>query len=412
LAKKRGASKATRQRPRVTARRPAGRIAARPLASVRVLDLSRLLPGPFASLLLSDLGAAVDRLDDASSVDYLRFVPPMHACGESARFVLLNRGKRSVSLNLRSERGRQAFLKLLGHYDVLIEQFRPGVLEKVLGTSLNTIQTTFPHLIVCSISGFGQTGVDAQRAGHDLTYLARAGVLGLSGPGIPQVPAGQNADVLGALYAVIAIQGALAQRSASGRGTHVEVSLTEAVMTSLAFSWGATLAGSSQVPGGEILTGGIAPYRVYETQDGRYVALAALEPKFWLTLNAALGMQADLEDLAPGPHQVALMARWERIFKSRSLDAWRDFGREYDVCLEPVLTPDEVLADAHLNERAVFPDRETGEVALNTPVSARARRHLAAAPKAGEHTRKILKEAGFSAGEIKALTDVSSVPKR
>lgn len=366
------------------------------MAGVRVLDLTRLLPGPFASLLLVEQGAQVDRVDDPESADYLRLVPPILEAEQSARFVALNRGKRSVSLRLRSEPGRAAFLRLLSHYDVLIEQFRPGVLEAILGVSIATLRAQHPHLIVCSISGFGQTGIDAGRAGHDLTYLARAGILSLTGGTHPTVPAAQNADIMGALYAVVAIQGALLARRERKGGAHLDISLTEAAITSLAFVWGGALAGESPKRGGDTLTGGIAPYRTYETKDGRFVALAALEPKFWLRLNAGLGREPSLSDLVPGPHQEPLMHQWEDVFRLRTLDEWREFSRAYDVCLEPVLTPAEVLRDPHLNDRAVF-----GTRGFRTPLTAGTTE--APAPSAGEHTHRILREAGFAEAEIAAL---------
>jgi alpha-methylacyl-CoA racemase len=366
---------------------------------VKVLDLTRLVPGPFASLVLSDLGATVDRLDDPDAPDYLRFVTPLEREGESARFAALNRGKRSLALRLRTPQGRVVLHRLLDHYDVLLEQFRPGVLEKLIGISFESLQRAHPKLIVCSITGFGQTGPDAGRAGHDLTYAARAGMLGGGrSETLPAVPAAQNADILGALYAVIAIQGALRAREhtqqGEGGGTHLDISMTEAALTSLAFALGDR---SNVDPTQTTLTGGLAAYRTYRTRDRRAIALAALEPKFWNKLNALFGFETSMEDAIPGPHQQQLMQRWETVFASRTWAEWREFSQAHDVCIEPILELSEVRADKHLNERAVL----SAGGGFRTPASVHMPEDVA---HCGANTEEILREAGLSGVEIDRVT--------
>ena len=243
-----------------------------PLAGVRVLDLSRLLPGPFASLVLADLGARVDKIEDPGAGDYLRAMPPMRG-DTSSMFLALNRNKRSACLDLKMERGRAALLKLAARYDVLLEQFRPGVLDR-LGLGHRTLLEANPRLIVCALTGYGQDGPLAQRAGHDLNYLARAGVLGMNGPAgaPPQVPGFQLADIGGGLWCVAGILAALYRRNAAeasggvGEGSVIDVSMLESSM-SFAFSGFGQLFGGALAARGEgPLTGGLALYGTYGTQ--------------------------------------------------------------------------------------------------------------------------------------------------
>ena len=273
-----------------------------PLAGVRVLDLTRLLPGPFASLVLADLGASVDKLEDPGAGDYLRVTPPLAAGDTSTTFLALNRGKRSACLDLKKPSARAALLRMVERYDVLFEQFRPGVLER-LGLGHGTLRAANPRLIVCALTGYGQDGPMAARAGHDINYLARAGVLGMQGPAgaPPQVPGFQLADFGGGLWSVIGILAALHERASSGKGKVVDVSMVESSMGFALASLGQLFGGHSPVRGDEPLTGGLALYGTYETKDGKYVTLGALEPKFYLAFFAGAGLEADTSALLPGP---------------------------------------------------------------------------------------------------------------
>lgn len=379
----------------------------RPLTDTRVLDLSRLLPGPFATLVLADLGATVDKIEDAGSGDPLRHVPPELA-GESAAFQLLNRGKRSAVLDLKKSEGRDAFRRLVATYDVLFDQFRPGVLER-LGLGYESLRAEHPRLIVCALSGYGQTGSLSARAGHDLNYLARAGVLGAQGPvgGPPQVPGFQVADVSGGLWCVIAIQAALKERERTGRGAVLDIAMTDGALGFALPSLAAALAPGegAQGGGGEPLTGGIAPYNTYRTKDGGAVALAALEPKFWASFCDGVGIDPDLHALVPGPHQAALKARLAALFQERTRAEWEAFAAERDCCLEPVIEPRAAPADPHLASRELLfeIDSPRGRVPqLRTPVTPRGAT-FAPAPRAGQHTREVLRDAGFSDAEVDAL---------
>jgi len=372
----------------------------KPLHGVRVLDLSRLLPGPFASLVLADLGAAVDKIEDTDAGDYLRHMPP--TVGDtSAMFLALNRGKRSARIDLKKPEGRDAFLRLVENYDVVLEQFRPKVMAR-LGLSHETLLERNPRLVVCALTGYGQTGPLAARAGHDIDYLARAGILGFQGPasGPPQPPGFQLADVSGGLWAVIGILAALAERARTDRGRVVDVAMYETSMPFGIVSLASMLAGQTLHRGSEPLTGGIAAYGVYETKDGKYVALGALEPKFWLAFAVGVGLDADMSGVMPGDHQPALKKKVAAIFASRTRAEWETFSQSTDCCLEPVLAPDELERDPQLASRGMFVEIDSpwGPLKqLKLPTTDPAR---AAPPRAGEHTDAILREAGVTDSEL------------
>lgn len=383
----------------------------RPLSGLRVLDLSRLLPGPLATLVLSDLGAHVDKVEDPAGGDYLRVMPPRLgdpsvAEPMNAAFHLLNRGKRSAVLDLKRPEGRDALLRLIPGYDVVIESFRPGVMER-LGLGPDRLMALHPRLVYCAITGYGQTGPAAHRAGHDLNFLARAGVLALGGPpeGPPQMPGVQMADVAGGgLFAVAGILAALLARGVTGRGRIVDVSMCEGSMMLGAFGLMGALAGNPELNGTGALSGGIAPFGTYRTRDGRAVALAALEPKFWSAFTAEVGLPADMEALLPGPHQTAWKARLEALFASRDLDAWVALSERVDCCLEPVLEPGELIHDRQHQARGMFVSQRASGLRVPMPRTPIARGVAEGeAPSQGRDTRAVLEDAGFSREEIDAL---------
>ncbi|NOY91825.1 MAG: CoA transferase [Deltaproteobacteria bacterium] len=372
------------------------------LDGVRVLDLSRLLPGPFATRLLLDLGACVDKLEDPRGGDYLRLMPPLAEDGQAAAFHWLNAGKRSFVLDLKRPAGRDAFLRLLPRYDVLVESFRPGVLAR-LGLGPDVLERAHPGLIHCALTGYGQDGPRAQRAGHDLNYLALAGVLGVTGPvgAPPQVFGAQVADMAGALSATVAILGALLSRAKDGCGRFLDLSLCESATPFALFALASVLGGEPSVRGEGVLSGGIAAYGSYRTSDGGYVSLAALEPKFWMAFCGAAGLEPDMDALRPGDHQVAWRERLEILFASRTRREWARLGAEADCCLEPVLEGAELLEDAQHRARGLFVDQGSGRLpALRTFAGEPS---LESPPTQGEHTREILLEAGFEPEELEAL---------
>ncbi len=377
----------------------------RPLEGVRVLDLSRLLPGPFATVVLADLGATVDKVEDPELGDYMRHAPPQ-ADGTSVAFHGLNRGKRSLVLNLKRERGARTFRRLAASYDVVVDQFRPGVMDR-LGLSHAALLVEHPRLIICALTGYGQSGPLRDRAGHDLNYLARAGILGLMGPvdRPPQLPSFQLADIGGGLWSIIAILAALRERDRTGCGRVLDIAMTDSVIPFATVGLARLLGGEMPARGAEYLTGGVAGYNTYFTKDGGAVALGALEPKFLARFCAGAGLEFDPLAIVPGPHQAGLKARYAEVFATRTRTEWEEFGKLHDCCLEPVLRPDELLGDPQLAARGVFAQTEAGGTPLyeyRTPVTP-GDLPLAPSPKTGADTDSILKDAGFSAADIAEL---------
>jgi alpha-methylacyl-CoA racemase len=381
--------------------------AMQPLRGIRVLDLSRLLPGPFASLILSDLGAQVDKLEDLAGGDPLRSMPPLVA-DQGAMFLALNRGKRSACMDLRKPAGQRAFLQLVERYDVVLEQFRPTVLER-LGLPYAAMHSRNERLIICALTGYGQSGPLAHRAGHDLNFLARAGVLGLeSMAGDPlQAPrpfAIQLADVSGGLWSALAILAALRERDLTGRGRVLDVAMVEASMGFALPILGRLLAGPPPRPGSDPL-GAIAIYDSYLTRDGEVMTLAALEPKFWAAFCEGVGLVAKTNAHVPGPHQAELRAKLRRIFTSRTRAEWVTFSRDHDCCLEPMLRPSELASDPQLAQRQVFFELESrwgNLLQIRTPLTPQGATH-APPPAYGEHTELILREAGVAALDIETM---------
>ncbi len=360
------------------------------LAGVRVLDLTRLLPGPFCSLLLADFGADVIKVEDLGAGDYARADP--------AAFAAINRGKRSVRLDLKSGGGREAFLALVRGSQVVLESFRPGVMDR-LGVGWERLRQENPALVYCAITGYGQDGPLRDRAGHDLNYLARAGLLGLSGEadGPPVQSAGQIADVGGgALTAAFGILAALR----SGEGQLVDVSMADG-----ALSWLSMLAPQpSATRGSLVLGGGILCYRPYRCADG-YVALGALEPKFFAAFCSGVGREDLLAHQFDPPGSDA-HAEVAAIFLKRTRAEWEAFNAVHDCCLEPVQDWAEALADPHFAAREMVLDG-----ALGTPVklSATPGDVSRAAPGPGEHTDEVLAEAGYDATAIAALRAAGAI---
>src|SRR5262245_59955584 len=309
------------------------------LAGIRVLDLTRLLPGPFLTMVLADMGADVVKVEDPRVGDYLRAFPPAKG-GISGRFLAVNRGKRSLALDLKAPAGRDAFVAMPARADVVVESFRPGVMDK-LGVGYAPLAERNPKIVVCSISGYGQTGPYAHRAGHDLDYLALAGVLAMGGSagGPPMMPGVQIADLAGgALWSATAIHGALVGRERTGRGAHLDISMTEGALALLAAELGNLDCGARPTRGVETLNGGLACYGVYRTADDRYLAVGALEPKFWIVLNQALGRPPQVAELVAGPaEQARVRGELAAIFATKTAAEWHQLLAEHDCCVEVIL---------------------------------------------------------------------------
>jgi crotonobetainyl-CoA:carnitine CoA-transferase CaiB-like acyl-CoA transferase len=380
-----------------------------PLRGVRVLDLSRLLPGPFCTLILSDLGASVDKVEDPHVGDYLRIFPPLKD-GLAGRFNALNRDKRSICIDLKRPEGRDALLRLVTRYDVVVESFRPGVLDR-LGVGWQALSAVNPKLVLCSISGYGQTGPYAERAGHDLNYVALAGVLGLAGPSTaaPPTPPVQVADLAGgALFGAVGILAALYAVRGGAPGRHLDVSMCEGALGFVLPDLG-NLDATGVAPrrGDELLNGGSASYGVYRTRDGRFVSVAALEPKFWFAFNAALGRPTDPSELVAGPEEQArIRADLAQRLAEKTRDEWETHFAGLDACVEPVLSVDELERHPQHAARGLFFSID-GLKQVRTPLGSTEGHHRP--PRLGEHTHQVLAEAGFEPAEIDALIGSNAV---
>ncbi|MFW5968660.1 MAG: CaiB/BaiF CoA transferase family protein [Persicimonas sp.] len=373
------------------------------LEGVKVLDLSRLLPGPFCTMLLADMGADVLKIEAPEGGDYARYYPPVE--GEyGAFFAAVNRNKRSMTLDLKDERGVGVFERLVEEADVVVESFRPGVMER-LGIDYERLCNINEGIVFCSISGYGQDGPMRERAGHDLNYMARAGLLEQNGRAgdAPVVPGFQVADLAGgALYAALGITSALYGRERTGEGARLDISMTEGAM-SLHLPLQAAIAAGEEQPRGEgMLTGGRASYNVYETKDGEYLAVAALEPKFWMGFVQAIDAP-ELADagMATGEEAQAARERVAEVIGAKNLKYWLRVFEEIDVCVEAVRSPEEVLEDELFRAREMFFEL-AGYHQTRTPLTPVEREH-APPPGHGEHSREVLDEVGFSAEEIEVL---------
>ena len=384
-----------------------------PLIGLRVVDLSRLLPGPYATLALADLGADVVKVEAPNGGDYLRWLPPLRQ-GQSAYFAALNTGKRSLAVDLKRPEGVAVLRRLAAKADVLVESFRPGVMAR-LGLGYDALAAENPSLVYCAITGYGQSGPYRDRSGHDLNYEALSGILGLSGPAgaPPTVPPVQVADLAGgALWGLSGILAALFARGRTGRGRFLDISMTDGALSTLHMALAAHLGAGAQAPsaGGELLTGGQACYGVYETSDGGFMALAAIEPKFW----AAFCEAVERPDLLPrhtgNPRQVtetrALLAA---LFKSRPRAAWERVFERVDACCEPVLRPDEIASHPLHWARANVMADAAGMKRLRTPLLPRDAAPPEPSPALGAHTAEILRELGYDDADAEELRRVGVV---
>jgi alpha-methylacyl-CoA racemase len=373
-----------------------------PLSGVRVLDLSRLLPGPFATMILAGLGADVIKVEDLDGGDYMRWMSPLRE-GTSVMFTSLNRDKRSLRLDLRATRGRQLFLDLVERSDVVLESFRPGVLDR-LGLGMAALHERNPRLVVCSISGFGQNGPDRLLAGHDLNYLARAGALGITGTadGRPVVPGVQIADIGGgSLGAVAAILAALRLRDRTGVGSLCDVSMVDGVLSWMSPHIAAALHGGPSGPARMLLNGGHPCYRVYRCADG-WMSVAALEPKFWTRLCELLGVEDIAADAyATGEEAERVAGRLESALLTGTRAHWREHFAGHDVCCEPVLDIDQVVDDVQVRHRA---DDVDGQLAwFPFRVGDHGHAPAGSAPAYGADSRALLAEVGVDDSEFEQL---------
>lgn len=325
-----------------------------PLAGIRVLDFSTLLPGPLATLLLAEAGAEVTKIERPGTGDEMRGYTPKFGT-DSVNFALLNRGKRSIAIDLKAKDAVSRLKPLLQGADVIVEQFRPGVMDR-LGLGYGAVTAINPRIVYCSITGYGQSGPRAQTAAHDLNYIAETGMLALSAgaDGAPVLPPALVADIGGGAYpAVMNILLALRAREGTGRGCKLDMAMADHLFTFMYWALGDGLAADRWPrPGGALVTGGSPRYQVYRTRDDRFVAAAPLEAKFWQNFCEAIDLPSDARDDARDP--AATRDAVAQRIRSRTADEWRAIFSGKDLCCSIVASIEEALADPQVVARQLF----------------------------------------------------------
>lgn len=381
-----------------------------PLEGVRVLDLTRLLPGPLCTLHLADMGADVIKIEDPEHGDYARDLRG-DGRGAGSLFLALNRNKRGLRLNLKAPQGPSVLHQLARSADVVVEGFRPGVVDR-LGVGYESLRADNPAIVYCAITGYGQTGPYRDRAGHDINYCGYAGVLDQIGSagGPPVIPNFQIGDIVGgALSAAMGILAALVASKSRGLGRYVDVSMTDCLLANAVIPL-ATLGdtGKSPMRGEDLLSGGVPCYSVYPTRDGRYMAVGALEPKFWHRLCDAL----ERPDLRSGQLETGVRGDVVRraladIFQTRDRDEWTADLTPLDCCVTPVLSVLESLGNEQITQRGMVDRRADAGVDIGGPIrfGNTACSPNTPAPARGQDTDTILLEAGFEPAEVRRLRE-------
>ena len=382
-----------------------------PLEGLLILDFTRLLPGPFATQLLGNLGADVIKIEDPGLGDYMRTVPPSIQ-GISYAYLMVNRGKRSLSIDLKTKEGREILRKLVPKADIVMEQFRPGVMKK-LGADYRTLAKLNRKLIYCSFSGYGQTGPARDVPGHDITFEAHAGILGVGGEhdGRPAIPGVPMADLASGFNAAMSVLAALRTRDRTGKGEFIDVSIFDTAVSLMVLNLARYLAtGEEPVAGETLLTGTFPFYNLYETSDGGWLAVAVVEPKFWQKMCEILGVpelkEAQFSDERDKARVVTML---RSRFRSKTKAEWETLFTEANLPIVGVKTVAELVRDPQVKARELLPVVDVpglwkmpviGHPAKHTVSSTR---NLARAPAKGEDTEEILRSLGYTPRQIEGL---------
>lgn len=388
-----------------------------PLEGVQIIDFTRLLPGPLATMMLADMGADVIKVEDPDSPDYVRSFEPL-IDGTSAFYYALNRNKRSLAINTLSPEGRSAIHELAKNADVLIEQYRPGVMKK-FGMDYETLSAINPRLIYISITGYGQDSSMSQAAGHDINYIAMAGALGITGDehGEPVIPGFQLADIAGGSYMTMnAVTAALYKREKTNKGDYIDIAMTDSVLPFIALPFAEQQMTQTNHSRGKFqLSGGQANYNIYKCSDGKYLALGSLEPKFWNAVCNRLGKPEWQEKIiGDETTQTVIRKELKEIFIQKTRSEWLDFFSKDDICLTPINDLSEVSDDKYLNERNLFVNFQLGDTQIKTigqPIrfASGADTNNWIAPQLGEDSYAILKELNLTDEKIGQLIDQNIV---
>jgi crotonobetainyl-CoA:carnitine CoA-transferase CaiB-like acyl-CoA transferase len=381
-----------------------------PLAGLRVLDFTTLLPGPYATHLLADMGAEVIRIESITRPDLLKMVPPF-VNGQSAAHLSINRNKQSVAVDLKQEAGQKIASELIATADIVVEGFRPGVMAR-LNLNYDSLKAQMPTLIYCSITGYGQTGSLAQRAGHDINYLARSGLASYSGKAEtgPTLSGFQIADIAGgSQQAVMAICAAVIERFRTGEGQYLDISMLDAALALNTMTGASYLAGGDCPELGSDLLAGGSLYDYYQTADNRYLSVGSLEPQFLAELLNALGLASYLSELSElGQKMAQLKLDIAEVIRSKDLAHWRACFAQLDCCVEPVLNLDEVMAEDWVVERGMrveaqrSADDSMSQLRSSLPFQVA---HYQVGSELGEHTERTLKALGYSSAEVAGLRE-------
>jgi crotonobetainyl-CoA:carnitine CoA-transferase CaiB-like acyl-CoA transferase len=382
------------------------------LQDVTVLDLTQQLPGPLCTQVLADFGAKVIKVESPGG-DTIRTIG-WKMKGESGPFLTLNRNKKSIVLNLKREKGKEIFHRLSEKADIIIEGFRPGVVSR-LGIGYEGISRINERIVYCSLSGYGQNGPYRDRPGHDINYVGLGGILGLTGTkgSRPVIIGGQVADITGAFLSVIGILLALRAREKTGKGQYIDIAMLDGVVSWLPGYLGEYMA-TGTIPDRStmMLNGGCAFYNVYETKDGRFLSLGAIEPHFWRNVCKEIGHERLIPDQFGPPHkQKEMILKLRKTFKQKTLEEWTELFAGKDVPCEPVLTFDALLSNPQVLFREMITEIDhpkegkIKQVGIPIKLSATPGKIGTPAPSLGQHTYEILTEAGMTREEITALVD-------
>jgi len=387
------------------------------LDGLRVLDLTRLLPGGFCSWLLGDLGAEVIKVEEPGRGDYLRWFPPLKV-RESGMFLVLNRNKKSLTLNLKADAGKAVFRRLAEGADVVLEGYRPGVMDR-LGLGWKALHELNPRLVYCAITGYGQDGPYRDLVGHDLNYLGIAGALELMGErGRPPIVPGLSIADLGggAQMAAVGILGALLARARTGLGQLVDISMTDGVVAWLSVHAGRYFTDGVTPRRGEMALAGASPcYQVYECADGRFLTVGCIEPHFWKNLCVALGVEEYVDHQWSEERREEIFARLRAVFRTRARDDWFAALRGRDICVGPSSTFDEAFADPQLVHRGMVVESEhpvegrLRELGAPIKLSETPAEYRRPAPQLGEHNDEILRALGYEPADIAEMASAGVI---
>ena len=378
------------------------------LYGIKVLDLTRLLPGAVCSLMLADMGADIVKIEDPNLGDYARWMPPMHD-GLGVFFRSSNRNKRSMIIDLKNEAGQKLFYKLVEDADVVVEGFRPSVTER-LKVDYHTLKAINPRIVYCSLSGWGQSGPYKDLSAHDVNYLAMTGVLGSMAN--PQLLGGQVADIAGSYVGVMGIMAALFKRERTGEGDFVDVALSESAMPFMFVQFVESLAAGLK-GGNGTLTGLAAFYNVYQSSDGKALSLGAIEPKFWANFCNAVGHPEWIAIQQDMSEQANLKQALSELFKTKTAQEWHDLLADADCCFAVVIPPEESIHDPQIKARTMAGVDSEGVPWMRSPIRLvnDDTFSLGDVPQHGEHTDEVLEEIGLSAEEIAQLHESGAVGK-